>query len=149
MVTMNRMSSERRAQVVKCVIEGNSIRATVRMTGAAKNTIVKLLADLGAACREYQDGAITGLRAAHLQADEIWCFCHAKQKNVPDEFQGTFGYGDVWTWTALDADTKLMVSWLVGERTPRDAATFMLDVASRITNRPQITTDALAFYRQA
>src|SRR5258707_370503 len=124
MVSMNRLSTERRAQVVGCLVEGMSIRATVRITGVAKNTIVKLLADLGAACSEYQDGAFNNLDSKIIEADEIWSFCYSKQKNVPEEFQGTPGYGDVWTWTAIDAETKLVPSWLVGERTVADCYTF-------------------------
>src|SRR5438874_11982397 len=114
---MNRLSVEQRARIVAALVEGNSIRATCRMTGAAKNTVVKLLADLGDACSDYQDATITGILAESIQADEIWAYCYAKQKNVPDEYKGTFGYGDVWTWVALDADTKLAITWLVGERT--------------------------------
>jgi hypothetical protein len=95
-------------------VEGNSIRATVRMTGVAKNTIVKLLEELGQACAEYQDGALTNLPCRRIECDEIWSFCYAKQKNVPEEHRGTFGYGDVWMWTALDADTKVArPGWLV------------------------------------
>jgi hypothetical protein len=114
---MNRLSTEKRAQIVGSLVEGNSIRATVRMTGAAKNTVVKLLVDLGAACADYQDEALRDLSCTDIQCDEIWSFCYSKQKNVPDEHRGTFGYGDIWTWTAICADTKLVPSWLVGERT--------------------------------
>jgi hypothetical protein len=117
MVSMNRLSTEKRAQIIASLVEGNSIRATVRMTGAAKNTVVKLLTDLGAACAEYQDEALRDLPCANIQCDEIWAFCYSKAKNVPQEHRGTFGYGDVWTWTAICADTKLVPSWLVGERT--------------------------------
>jgi IS1 family transposase len=138
---MNRLSTERRAQMVACLVEGNSIRATVRMTGAAKNTVVKLLEDLGEACSEYQDGALTNLPCRRIECDEIWSFCYAKQKNVPEEHRGTFGYGDVWTWTALDADTKLAPSWLVGERTVHDAYVFLSDLKSRLRYRVQLTTD--------
>src|SRR3712207_2855193 len=101
---MNRLSTEKRAQIVGALVEGNSIRATVRMTGAAKNTITKLLVDLGAACAAYQHAELRDLPCTEVQCDEIWSFCYAKQKNVPTEHQGTFGYGDIWTWTALCAD---------------------------------------------
>ena len=107
MVSMNRLSIERQAQVVRCLVEGNSLRSTVRMTGVAKNTIVKLLTDLGQACAEFQDGEFTNLTCDRIQVDEIWSFCYAKQKNVPEEHKGTFGYGDIMTWTGIDADTNL------------------------------------------
>jgi IS1 family transposase len=143
---MNRLTTEKRAQIIGCLVEGNSIRATVRMTGAAKNTITKLLADLGEACAEYQDGVLQGLPCKVLEADEIWSFCYAKQKNVPEQFKGTPGYGDVWTFTALCADTKLVPSWLVGERTADDAEVFLTDLASRLEGRIQLSTDGHRIY---
>jgi len=146
MVSMNRLSTEKRAQIIGCLVEGNSIRATVRMTGAAKNTIVKLLADLGEACAEYQDGALQGLPCKVVEVDEIWSFCYAKQKNVPEQFKGTPGYGDVWTFTAIDAVTKLVPSWLVGERTSDDAEYFLTDLASRLEGRIQLSTDGHRIY---
>src|SRR3954463_6825768 len=100
---MNRLTSEKRVRNRVGTRGGNSIRATVRVTGVAKNTIVKLLADLGEACADYQDTALTNLDVQRIQADEIWSFCYAKQKNVPEDFKDTPGYGDVWTWTAIDA----------------------------------------------
>src|SRR5205809_7791280 len=100
---MNCLDTEARAKVISCLIEGCSIRATVRMTGVAKNTIVKLLADLGIACAEYHNEHVRGLRSKRIQCDEIWSFCYAKDKNVPQDKKFTFGYGSVWTWTALDA----------------------------------------------
>lgn len=144
---MNRLSTEKRAQIIGCLTEGVSIRATVRITGAAKNTITKLVVDLGEACSAYQDEAFRDLSCTSLQCDEMWGFCYAKQKNVPDEHKGTFGYGDVWTWVALDADTKLVPSWLVGERTLRDCWTFMEDLKGRVRGRIQISTDAHNTYR--
>jgi lambda repressor-like predicted transcriptional regulator len=114
---MNRLSTEKRAQIIGSLVEGNSIRATVRMTGAAKNTITKLLADLGEACADYQDGVLQDLPCKVVEVDEIWSYCYAKQQNVPEQFKGTPGYGDVWTFTAICVDTKLVPSWLVGERT--------------------------------
>lgn len=146
MVSMNRLSTEKRAQIIGCLVEGNSIRATVRMTGAAKNTITKLLADLGEACAEYQDGALQALPCKVLEADEIWSFCYAKAKNVPEQLKGTPGYGDVWTFTALCADTKLVPSWLVGERTADDAEVFLTDLASRLEGRIQLSTDGHRIY---
>jgi hypothetical protein len=139
MVSINRLSTEKRAQIIGCLVEGMSIRGTVRVTGASKNTITKLLVDLGEACSEYQDKTLRDLPCKVVQCDEIWSFCYAKQKNVPEEHQGTFGYGDVWTWTAIDADTKLVPSWLVGERTTDDAVVFMKDLESRLANRVQMT----------
>jgi hypothetical protein len=124
-------------------VEGNSIRATVRMTGAAKNTVTKLLVDLGAACAEYQDQVFRELPCRVIECDEIWAFCYSKQKNVPEQHKGTFGYGDVWTWTAIDADTKLVPSWLVGERTYDDALAFLTDLETRISGPIQLTTDGL------
>ena len=97
---MNRLSLECRAQVVSALVEGNSIRATCRMTGTAKGTVLKLLADIGEVCREYQDKHVRNLQTRRVQCDEIWSFCHAKEKNVPAENKGQFGHGDVWTWTA-------------------------------------------------
>jgi IS1 family transposase len=143
---MNRLSTEQRAQIVAALVEGNSIRATVRMTGAAKNTITKLLVDLGAACSEYQDRVLRDLPCTTIECDEIWAYCYSKQKNVPEQFKGTPGYGDVWTWTALCADTKLVPSWLVGERTIDDGIIFMEDLRSRLANRVQLTTDGYKAY---
>ncbi len=120
---MNILSLEQRTQVIAALVEGNSIRAAVRMTGIAKNTITKLLTDVGRACAEYQDRTLRNLPCERIQCDEIWAFCYAKQKNVPVEKQGQFGYGDVWTWTAMCADTKLIPSWLVGTILPTKAGT--------------------------
>ena len=149
MVSMNRLTTEKRAQILRCLVEGNSIRGTVRMTGAAKNTITKLLVDIGQACAEYQDGALRDLPCETVQCDEIWAFCYSKQKNVPTEHAGSFGYGDVWTWTAIDADSKLVPSWLVGERTADDALVFMRDLQKRLANPVQLTTDGHGSYLKA
>jgi IS1 family transposase len=145
---MNCLSSKARAQIVSCLIEGCSIRATVRMTGASKNTVVKLLADLGTACATYHDQYVRNLKVRRLQADEIWCFVGAKAKNVTAE-KKLEGWGDVWTWVGIDADTKLVVSYLVGGRDGGWAREFMNDCASRIRNRTQITTDGLRVYLEA
>ena len=146
---MNRLSTARRIQVVAALVEGNSIRATVRMTDVSKPTILKLLADLGTACTLYQDETLRNLRCRRIQCDEIWQFCYAKQKNVPDDKRGQFGYGDVWTWVAIDADTKLIPSWLVGTRDLGSAYTFMHDLADRMTGRVQLTTDGHKVYLEA
>src|SRR3954447_22876651 len=116
----NRLSTAQRGRIVGCLTEGMSIRATTRITGAAKNTVTKLLVDLGFACSEYQDGVFVNLPCTVIECDEIWSFCYSKEKNTPEEHRGTFGYGDVWTWTAIDAQTKLVPSWFVGERTAED-----------------------------
>jgi len=149
MVSMNRLTKQERVRVIAALVEGNSIRATVRMTGTAKNTVVKLLVDIGQACERYHDKVMVNLPCKRLQVDEIWSFCYAKQKNIPEEHQGEFGFGDVWTWTAIDADTKLIPSWLVGLRTAEWAEPFMLDVAARMKNRIQLTSDGLRCYLNA
>jgi IS1 family transposase len=138
---MNKLSTEERARIVATLVEGNSIRATCRMTGFAKGTVLKLLKDIGEACERFHHEAVRGVKSRRVQCDEIWQFCYAKQKNVPADKKGTFGYGDVWTWTALDADSKLMVSWLVGTRDAGAAYEFMQDVADRLVNRVRLTTD--------
>jgi IS1 family transposase len=144
---MNRLTTEKRAQIIGCLVEGNSIRSTVRITGAAKNTITKLLVDLGEACSIYQDRVLQNLSCSTIQCDEIWSFCYAKQKNVPDEHQGTFGYGDVWTWVAVCADTKLVPCWLVGERSTEDCMTFLYDLKGRVREHPiQLSTDGHQTY---
>jgi IS1 family transposase len=138
---MNRLSTEKQAQIIACLVDGVSIRATVRITDAAKNTITKLIVDLGQACAEYQDRTLRDLPCKTIEVDEIWGFCYAKQKNVPEQFRGTPGYGDVWTHVAICADTKLVPSWLVGERTVEDGWAFMADLKGRLRNRVQLTTD--------
>ena len=145
MVSMNRLSTAKRAAIVRALCEGCSIRSTVRITGASKNTIVKLLAELGPVCAKFQDDHIRNLRCRRVQADEIWSFVGAKAKNVTDE-QKAAGWGDCWTWTALDADSKLIVSYAVGDRDLRTACVFIEDVASRLANRVQLTTDGLRVY---
>ncbi len=147
MVSMNRLGTEKRAQIISCLVEGNSIRATVRITGAAKNTITKLIVDLGAECAAYQDRALRDLPCKTIEVDEMWGFCYAKQKNVPEEHKGTFGYGDVWTWVAIDADSKLVPSWLVGERNLSDCWAFIADLRGRMAGRIQLSSDAHQTYR--
>ncbi len=149
MFNMNQMPIAKRAQILSLLVEGMSINATCRVSGAAKATVLKLLADVGAACAEYQDSALRNLSCKRLQCDEIWSFVNAKAKNVPAEKRGVFGYGDVWTWTAIDADTKLIASWMVGRRNAEAANEFIGDLASRLTSRVQITTDGLKVYVDA
>ncbi|OGD19931.1 MAG: transposase [Candidatus Aminicenantes bacterium RBG_13_59_9] len=146
---MNKLNKAKQAQVVAALCEGNSIRATVRMTGVAKNTIVKLLADLGLACAEYQDKVFRNLPCKKIQCDEIWSFCYAKEKNVPKDKKGQFGYGDVWTFTAICADTRLVPSWHIGRRDLQDAIIFMKDLAGRLASRIQLTTDGHKMYLEA
>jgi len=134
--------------VVRCLVEGNSIRSTVRITGFAKNTIIKLLGDMGCACAAYHNRAVRNLRVRRLQCDEVWEFVGAKAKNARAEKKAE-GWGDVWTWTAIDADTKLVVSYLVGGRDGGWAKDFMEDCAKRIRNRVQITTDGNHVYLEA
>jgi IS1 family transposase len=111
------------------------------MTGVSKPTILKLLADLGTACAKYQDEKLRNLKSRRVQMDEIWSFCFAKEKNLPERLRGKFGFGTVWTWTAIDADSKLMVSWLVGDRSAETATVFVKDLAARLANRIQLTSD--------
>ena len=134
--------------MITALVEGNSIRATCRMTDTAKGTVTRLLASVGAACAEYQARHLRNLTCQTIQCDEIWSFCYAKQKNVPEEKQGRLGYGDVWTWTAIDADTKLVPSWLVGLRNAGYAFKFIRDLQSRLANRVQLTTDGHKVYLQ-
>lgn len=138
---MNRLSNRERAQIIRALVEGNSIRATVRMTGFAKNTITKLLIDLGNACARYQFNHLQNLPATRIECDEIWSFVGMKAKTVPVERRGEYGIGDVWTFVAIDPDTKLVCSWLIGQRDGADATLFLLDLAQRLKNRVQITTD--------
>jgi IS1 family transposase len=145
---MNCLDTETRARVISCLIEGCSIRATVRMTGAAKNTVAKLLAEIGCASVAYHNRAVRRLKVRRLQCDEIWSFVGAKAKNVSVEKKQE-GWGDAWTWIGIDADTKLVVSYLVGGRGAGWAKDFMEDCASRISNRVQITTDGHKGYLEA
>ena len=146
MVSMNRLSREDRIRVVAALVEGNSIRATVRMTGVAKNTIVKLLAELGEACEAYQHEHLVNLPCRRIQVDEIWSFVGAMQKQVD---AGAHGLGDVWTWTAIDAETKLIPSWTVGDRGADTAYNFISDLAGRLANRVQLTSDGHKCYLDA
>jgi len=148
MVSMNRLSVSDRARVIATLVEGNSIRSTVRLTGVAKNTVTKLIVEMGNACVDFHDARVRNLKSKRVQCDEIWSFVGAKQRNATEE-QKAQGWGDAWTWTAIDADSKLMVSWFVGQRDAETARIFMHDAASRITNRIQITTDGLGVYLSA
>ncbi|RJO61105.1 DDE domain-containing protein [candidate division WS5 bacterium] len=146
---MNRLTAYKQKQIVSALVEGNSIRATCRMTGAAKGTVLKLLSEIGKACADYQDTVFRNLECKKIQVDEIWSFCAMKEKNVPEDKKGIFGYGDCYTFTAIDADTKIVPSWLVGRRTLENATWFMKDLAGRLKNRVQLTTDGHKPYLNA
>ena len=142
---MNRLEKSQQIRVVAALVEGNSIRSTARMTGVARNTITTLLVDLAEACAGYHDRHVQYLKVRRLQCDEIWNFVGAKAKNATPEKKAE-GWGDTWTWRALDADTKLCVGYLVGGRDLGWATEFMHDCAGRISNRVQITTDGHRAY---
>lgn len=146
---MNKLSSTDRVRVLKALMEGNSINSTVRMTGVAHTTILRLLAEVGEACLRFHDAQVRGLATTNVQADEVWSFCYAKQKNVPAHLKDKPGYGSIWTWTALDADSKLMISWVVSDRSQEAADAIMADLKSRITNRIQLNSDGLPSYVEA
>jgi IS1 family transposase len=145
---MNYLSNAERARIISALVEGNSINATSRMLGFSTNTITKLLVEMGDACRAYHDEHVKGVAAKRVQCDEIWSFVGAKMANVTDD-QVAQGWGDAWTWTALDADSKLVISYLVGQRGAAWAKVFMEDVASRLTSRIQLTTDGHRAYAEA
>jgi IS1 family transposase len=146
---MNKISDERKAEIIQVLCEGNSIRSTARITDTAINTVISLLRDVGKACLEYQDKTMRNLTCKKLQCDEIWSFVYSKAKNVPEKHDGEFGYGDVWTFTAIDADTKLVPAWLVGLRNVDCAIEFVDGLKARLSNRVQITTDGHKMYIQA
>jgi IS1 family transposase len=143
------MPLAKRAQILGFLVEGMSLRAASRLADCSINTVTKLLVDVGMACAEYQDRALRKLPCRRIQCDEIWSFVGAKQKNVPQERKGVFGMGDVWTWTAIDADSKLVASWMVGTRDGEAARTFVRDLADRLANRVQLTTDGHKVYLEA
>ena len=146
---MNKLSTRQRTKVITALVEGNSIRATCRMTGIARMTATKLLVDIGTVCYRYQYKHLRNLQTRRIQCDEIWSFCYAKQDNLPKKKRGKFGYGDVWTYVAIDADTKLVPCWLVGLRTARYANEFLNDLKRRLINRVQLTTDGHRKYLDA
>lgn len=143
------LSGAKRTAVVSALVEGNSIRATARMVGVSKDTVLKLMVNMGDACAAFLDAKVRGIDCKRLQVDEIWAFVERKAKNVPENRRGEFGVGDVWTYVALDADTKLAVSFLVGVRDADTAKAFMVDVRSRVKSRPQLTTDGHTMYLDA
>jgi IS1 family transposase len=146
---MNKLSHEERGRVLHLLCEGMSIRAITRTTGASKNTVAKLLIDAGQACAAYHDQFVRRVEASRIQVDEIWTFTYAKQKNLAKAKAAPNEAGDTWTWTAIDAETKLIVSWCVGGRDADCALDFMHDLRSRLRNRVQLTSDGLVTYLTA
>jgi IS1 family transposase len=146
---MNKLTQAKRVQIISALVEGNSVRATCRMNGACKKAVLKLLVDLGTACGRYQDEHLRNLPRKRMQCDEIWSFCYAKEKNVPEELKGKLGFGDVWTWVALCADTKLIPCWTLGNRSGATAKKFIDDLATRVQHRIQLTTDGYHVYLSA
>lgn len=146
---MNKLSREKRAQILHMLVEGMSMRATSRIAGVAIDTVVKLMVDAGKACAEYHDKHVKDVRARRVQADEIWSFCYAKEKNAPYAEKAIDKAGDVWTWTGLDADSKLIISWTVGGRDGSYALELMDDLRKRLANRVQLTTDGHRAYLEA
>jgi IS1 family transposase len=145
----NVLSASKRVQIVSALVEGVSVRATARMVGVSKDTVAKLNLELGEACLRYMDETLRDLPCKRLQVDEVWAFCYAKQKNVPEKHRGTFGYGDLWAFTAIDAETKLIPTFLIGSRDAGTATEFMQDLAGRLVNRVQLTTDGHGMYLSA
>ncbi len=143
---MNRLSTKRRGQILALMTEGNSLRATSRLAGVSINTVSKLLVDAGEACTEFQDQTLRNLPCKVVEVDEIWAFVYSKARNVPENHKGDRGYGDVWTFTGICADTKIVPSWLVGDRTADDAYIFMCDLAERMAGRIQLSTDGHRIY---
>lgn len=144
---MNKLSLHKRTQILNLLVEGNSLRSTSRITDTSINTVTKLLVDAGKACVAYHNAAVKHVTSNKIQCDEIWSFVYSKAKNVPESKEGQAG--DVWTWVAIDADSKLVISWLMGNRDAESANLFMQDVAGRLSNRVQLTTDGLKAYLEA
>ena len=143
---MNKLPIEKQVQIVSALVEGNSIRSTARMTGVSKDTVVKLLVNVGRACWDFHDSTVVGIKSKRIQCDEIWSFVYSKEKNKPEGIENA---GDVWTWTAIDADSKLIISWNIGNRDADSANVFMNDVADRVANYVQLTTDGHHAYLNA
>lgn len=148
-IKMKKLNTDKRAMIVKCLCDGMSIRATGRITGCSKDTVAKLLLDLGRVCSQYQDKAFHDLPCRRIQCDEIWSFVYAKEKNAPEKMKAKGKAGDVWTWTAICADTKLIPCWFVGTRDAGAAYHFMHDLAARLRHRVQLTTDGFKAYLNA
>lgn len=149
MFNMNKLPIKKRIAILKGLVEGCSLRSITRMVGVSINTVTKMLVDAGHACAKYQHEVMRNLPCQRLECDEIWSYCQMKQKNIPDERKDEWGIGDVWTWTAIDAETKLVPCWLVGARDAVFAVEFMKDLASRLAHRVQLTTDGHRAYLYA
>lgn len=148
-VDINKLPTAKRAQIIGLLVEGNSLRAASRLADCSINTITKLLVDVGRACAEYQDKTLRNLPCKRIQCDEIWSFVYAKQRNAPAEMKASGQAGDIWTWTSLCADTKLVPCWMVGNRDSETAKAFMQDLAGRLANRVQLSTDNYRPYLRA
>ena len=146
---MNKLTTQRRVQILSMLVEGMSMRSISRVTGASINTVTKLLVDAGNACAEHHDTHVKNVKSKRVQCDEIWSFCYAKEKNVATAKAAPEGAGDVWTWTAIDADNKLIISYFVGDRNADNALELMTDVKARLSKRVQLTTDGLKVYLEA
>lgn len=146
---MRKLDTKSRALILRLLVEGNSIRATSRIADVSKNTVTKLLEDAGKTCAAYHDANVKGVEASHVQADEIWAFCYAKERNVKAAKAAPADAGDIWTWTAMDRDSKLMISYTVGDRSQATAREFMFDLAGRLAGRIQLTTDGHGGYLKA
>src|ERR1700730_7087844 len=146
---MNRLPLATRAQILGLLVEGNSLRATSRLANCSINTVTKLLVDIGAACSSYQHKTLRNLPCKRVQVDEIWAFCYAKAKNVEEAKAAPAEAGDIWTWTAICADTKLVMSWLVGGRDSGYAQEFIEDLKGRLASRIQLTSDGHKAYLEA
>jgi IS1 family transposase len=149
MFSMNRLSRKERAAIIRALVEGNSLRSVTRLTGHSINTVSKLLVELGAAADAFLDANLRNLTPTRIECDEIWAFVGMKQKTVPEDRLGEPGIGNIWTWVALDPDTKLVCSWLIGDRGAAEATDFLTDLASRLANRVQLTTDGFHSYIDA
>ena len=145
---MNKLPIQKRVQIINLLVEGNSLRSTSRIADVSINTVTKMLVDVGRACMNFHNSHVVGLKSTKIQADEIWSFIGCKDKNATPEKKEE-GQGDAWTWVGIDADSKLVVSWYVGNRSAESAIEFMNDIASRLTNRVQLTTDGLHAYLEA
>jgi IS1 family transposase len=145
---MNKLPTEKRVQILNLLVEGVSMRATSRIADVSINTVTKILIDAGKACQDFHDSTVHHIKAQRVQCDEIWSFVYSKEKNTPNRKKGS-GIGDVWTWIGIDADTKLVISWYVGNRDATSAYAFMKDVKSRLRTRVQLTTDGLRSYLEA
>lgn len=143
---MNKLSIEKRAMILTMLVEGNSMRSTSRIADVSINTVTKLLIDAGTVCADYQNENLVNIKSKRVQCDEIWSFCYSKEKNVSPGNKGILGHGDVYTWTAIDADSKLAISWLVGRRDHEYAEAFIGDLASRLSERVQLTSDGYGCY---